>query len=165
MLQWFGKAGVPSPLACGLKFDDFLWMHALDMPAPKFYRIYKLTNVSVYLGLFKFSLIPNIVPHFLQVRNIALKTAVDADKAILAANEWLRRPEPTPPTSWLTCDRYVLARKRRGASEQWASCPCCFLLYYRTLPTFSAPVLFLFVLIQLFYVSIQKTNLYVAFSH
>ncbi|OAD01816.1 hypothetical protein MUCCIDRAFT_111155 [Mucor lusitanicus CBS 277.49] len=107
-------SGVPSPVVCGLKFDGFFMeTYAMDMTAPKIYRIFKLASVDIYRDLSQFTLIPTIVSYLLQIRSIAVKVAKDAESTILAANNDLRQPEPSLPPSWLTYDHYVLTRKRR----------------------------------------------------
>ena len=76
-------AGVLSPVVCGLKFDGlFMETFALDMPAPKVYRVVKLASIDIYRDLSQFNLIPSIVSHMVRVRNIAVKVAQDAEETV-----------------------------------------------------------------------------------
>ncbi|CAO3656714.1 unnamed protein product [Mucor fragilis] len=102
-------AGVPSPIVCGLKFDGFFMeTFVLDMPAPKIYRVAKLASVDIYRDLSQFSLIPSVVSHLVQVKNIAVKVAQDTEETILADHRHLRHPKPSLPSSWISYNHYVL---------------------------------------------------------
>lgn len=111
-------AGAPSPVVCGIKFDgSFMETFVLHMPSPKVYCVYKLAGVDAYHGLEQFNLIPALISHLLQAKNMILKVIDDVEAAILTVNENLRKLECSSPSSWLSYDYCVFMRERKRTTE------------------------------------------------
>lgn len=75
------------------------------MPAPKINRVYKVTSVNIYRNHSSFYLIFDLASN-LRLRDIALKAAIDAQKAILMANARFHHLEPFLPIWWIAYDLF-----------------------------------------------------------
>ncbi|KAG2206919.1 hypothetical protein INT45_001264, partial [Circinella minor] len=109
---------IPNPIVCGiLAQGKCMSNYVMDMISPQLYRFRKNSEVDLCFALSQLDSLPAIVLRLLQLKNVALETAIKSETTILSNTENMHRSPHIPPKHWLTVDNYLLARKRKKSSD------------------------------------------------
>ncbi|KAI8337826.1 hypothetical protein EDC96DRAFT_346174 [Choanephora cucurbitarum] len=114
------KQHILSSVVCGIicEGDDIL-TYSMDMASPKLYRMIRIAKVKLFRSMEELHFLPQIIFCLMQLKNIALETALKAETSSIEAAENGHRNAPIPPTAWLSFDsRNLSCKRKRNHTDQ-----------------------------------------------
>lgn len=103
--------GVSKPEVCGIHCEgENVYTYIMDLPSPKLYRLVNASKIKLFKSLDQISLLPSVITQLLCLKNVALKTAIKSEAALLYSYRNLKRQAPNPPKDWISSTKAVIHR-------------------------------------------------------